>query len=81
MGRAMRKAVFGVPTRSDTIFAVQPQKMDSGLKCVLQKLEGLDYRCNEKMALLSCVGTFYFNRNPITLYQFVRLFEVNSTHT
>ena len=28
----LRKPVFGVPTRSDTIRAVQPQKMARGLK-------------------------------------------------
>ena len=43
----MRKPVFGVPTRSDTNRAVQPQKMARGLKFRISKVEGLYYLCSE----------------------------------
>ena len=44
----MRKPVFGFPTRSDTNRAVQPQKMDRGLKFRIMVVEGLYYPYSEK---------------------------------
>ena len=43
----MRNPVFGVPTRSDTNRAVQPQKMARGLKFRIKKEEGSHYPCSE----------------------------------
>ena len=43
----MRKPVFLVPTRSDTKWAVQPQKMVRGLKHQIQKVVELYYSCSE----------------------------------
>ena len=43
----MRKPVFGVPTRSDTNRAVQPQKMARGLKFRIKEEEGLYYPCSK----------------------------------
>ena len=43
----MRKPVFGIPTRSDTNRAVQPQKMDRGLKFWIKVEEGLYYLSSE----------------------------------
>ena len=37
----------GFPTRSDTNRAVQPHKMDRGLKFWIKKVEGLYYPCSE----------------------------------
>ena len=37
----------GFPSRSDTNRAVQPQKMDMGLKFRIQKVEELYYLCSE----------------------------------
>ena len=45
------------PTRSDTNWAVQPQKMARGLKFRIQKFEGLYHLCRKKKALISCVVT------------------------
>ena len=47
MSRVARKFVFGVLTSSDTIRAVQPQKMARGLKFRANKIEGLYYLCSE----------------------------------
>ena len=38
---------LGFPTRSNTNQAVQPQKMATGLKVFIKKLEGLYYLCSE----------------------------------
>ena len=43
----MRKADFGVPTRSDTNRAVQLQKMARGLKFRIKKVGGSHYLCSE----------------------------------
>ena len=43
----MRKLVYGVPTRSDTNRAVQPQKMARGLKFGIKVVEGLYYPYSE----------------------------------
>ena len=43
----VRKPVFGIPTRSDTNRAVQPQKMVRGLKFRIYEAEGLYYPCIE----------------------------------
>ena len=42
----MRKQVFGFPTRSDTNWAVQLQKMARGLKFRISEAEGLYYTPN-----------------------------------
>ena len=47
MSSIARKPVFGVSTRSDTNQAVQSQKMDRGLKFLIQKVEGFYYLCSE----------------------------------
>ena len=43
----MRKLTFWFPTRSDTIKALQIQKMARGLKFRIYKVEGLYYLCSE----------------------------------
>ena len=43
MSLVLRKPVFGVPTRSDSNRAVQPQKMARGLKFWIKIVEGLYY--------------------------------------
>ena len=43
----MRKPTFWFPTWSDTNQAVQLQKMASGLKFRIWKVEGLYYLCSE----------------------------------
>ena len=43
----MRNRSSGLPTRSDTNRAVQPQKMARGLKFWLNVVEGLYYQCSE----------------------------------
>ena len=47
MSHAMRKPVVRVSDRSDTNWAVQPQKMARGLKVLIYKVEGLYYLCSE----------------------------------
>ena len=42
----MRKPTFWFPTWSDTNRAVQPQKMDRGLKFRIKEVEGLYYPCS-----------------------------------
>ena len=44
----MRKPTFWFPTSSDTNKAVQLQKMASGLKFWIKKVEGLPYLCSER---------------------------------
>ena len=41
MSQVERKPVFGFPTKHDTNWAVQPQKMVRGLKCWILEVEGL----------------------------------------
>ena len=43
----MRKPTFWFPTWSDTSQADQPQKMATGLKFRIWKVEGLCYLCSE----------------------------------
>ena len=43
----MRKPVFGVPPRSHTDWAVQPQKIARGLQFRIWEVEGLYYPCSE----------------------------------
>ena len=43
--------------RSDTIQAVQPQKIISGLKFQIQEVEGLYYFLSEKKSLIICTVT------------------------
>ena len=43
----MTKPVFGFLTISDTNQAVQPQKMDGGLKFCMKEEEGLYYLCSK----------------------------------
>ena len=38
---------LGFPTRSDTNWAVQPQKMARGLRLWISNVEGLFYLCSE----------------------------------
>ena len=45
----MRKQTFWFPTWSDTNQAVQLQKMASGLKFQIKKVEGLYYLCSENI--------------------------------
>ena len=47
MSRVMRKPTFWFPTWSNTIQAVQLQKMARGLKFRIRKVEGLFYQCSE----------------------------------
>ena len=47
MSVAVRKSVFGFPTRSNTNRAVQPQKMARGLKFRIYEVEGLYYLFSE----------------------------------
>ena len=47
MSCAMRKPTIWFPTGSDTNQAVQLQKMDTGLKFWIQKVEALLYLCSE----------------------------------
>ena len=47
MSLLMRKPVFGFPTRSDTNWSVQQQKMARGLKFWIKEVEGLHYLCSE----------------------------------
>ena len=47
MSLVVRKTVFGVPTRSHTNRAVQPQKMVGDLKFRVYEVEGLHYMCSE----------------------------------
>ena len=42
-----KKLSSGIPTRSDTNRAVQPQKMAIGLKFRIKVVEGLYYPCSE----------------------------------
>ena len=43
----MRKPTFWFPTWSDTIQAVEIQKMARGMKLWISKVEGLFYLCSE----------------------------------
>ena len=47
ISRVMRKQTFWFATWSDTNQAVQPQKMASGLKFRIEKVEGLHYLCSK----------------------------------
>ena len=53
----MRNPVFGVPTRSDTNRAVQPQKMARDLKFRIKKVEGSYYLLAKTNALISFAVT------------------------
>ena len=47
MSRVMTKRSSGFPSRSDTNWAVMPQKMARGLKFRIKEVEGLYYPCSE----------------------------------
>ena len=48
------KTCFGFPTRSDTNWALQLQKVVKGLKFWIYEVEGLYYLCSETKWLISC---------------------------
>ena len=58
----MRNPVFGVSDQVDTNWAVQPLKMDRGLKFFIWKVEGLYYLRAKTMALVTTqlMCTFVF---------------------
>ena len=60
MYRAMRKSVFGCPTRSDTNLAVQPQKMVRGFKFQIKEEEGFYYLCSENKGADQLCGDSIF---------------------
>ena len=47
MSRVIGKPVFGVFNQYNTNLAVQPQKMDRGLKFWTYEVEGLYYICSK----------------------------------
>ena len=66
----------GFPTRSDTNWAVQPQKMAIGLKFQIKEVEGLYYPCSENKAAdqlrsvtaqLICVFVFAYTESRFFL--------------
>ena len=69
----VRKRYSGFPTRSDTIQAVQLQKMARGLQFRIKKVEGLHYPCSEnegadqlrdyREAKLICVFVFAYAKS------------------